>query len=101
VRAAVFAVALAVAPLGWTSGALAVEQTIVPLAPAEEQTVRPIGSVEPTQHVQTVASGEQQVAPAVPPSPAAKAASAVGKGVLAVLTAGVALAASAAMLLLL
>ncbi len=77
----------------------AAEQTITPLTPSNEQRVEMLGGGE--QGVRAVET--QQVAtvvPQEPPSAAAKVASTVGKAVLAVVGAAVALGAMAASLLL-
>jgi len=79
----------------------AAEQTIVPLTPPEEQRVEGVGHDD----AQAVAAADseqvQPVAVQEPPSPAVKAASRVGKVMLAIVAVGVAVAASAASLLLL
>jgi len=100
-----FPVGLAATALVLALGVLpsgAVEQTIVPLTPPEEQRVEMIGGGDYDEQVRGVDT--QQVAtvePHVPPSPAAKAASTAAKGALGVMAAGVALGVMAASLLLL
>ncbi|MGH7894584.1 MAG: hypothetical protein ACREQL_07940 [Candidatus Binatia bacterium] len=79
----------------------AAEQTIVPLTPPAEQRVEGVGRDD----AQAVAAADseqvQPVAVQEPPSPAAKAASTVGKVMLAIVAVGVAVAASLASILLL
>ena len=78
------------------------EQRIQQLNPAVEQRVEPVGNPDGLAGVQGVeVIADQNVAPAVPPSPAAKAASTAGKVVLSVAAAGVALGAMAASLMFL
>jgi len=79
-----------------------IEQRIVPLNPPEEQRVERLGHPDDVAQVNAVdITADQAIAPAIPPSPAAKAASTAGKVVLSVAAAGVALGAMAASLLLL
>lgn len=92
----VLGVTLAAAPVR------GVEQRIVPLTPSEEQRVVPIGDPDAVAQVDALdPAASQDVAPAVPPSAAAKAASTAGKVVLSVAAAGLALGAMAASLLFL
>jgi hypothetical protein len=79
-----------------------VEQRIVPLTPPEEQRVEQIGAPDDLAQVQAIEHvADQDVAPAEPPSAAAKAASTAGKVALSVAVAGVSVAAMAASLLFL
>ena len=76
------------------------EQTIVPLTPPVEQQVQGFGPGA-DQRVEAIGGGEQQVGAHVPPTEAQKTASNVGKAVLGVTGAVIALGAMAASLLLL
>jgi hypothetical protein len=92
----VVGIALAAAPVRGT------EQRIVPLNPPEEQRVERIGGADDVAHVESVdGAADQDVAPAIPPSQTAKAASTAGKVVLSVAAAGLALGAMAASLMFL
>lgn len=81
--------------------ASAVEQLIQPLTPPQEQRVEALGGGDDQQRVQQVDAAEaQEIAEQVPPSPARKRASVVGKVVLSVAAAAMALGVTAASLLL-
>jgi hypothetical protein len=89
-------VLLGVAPVA------AIEQTITPLTPPEEQRVEVLGGGAAQEGVQAIETTElAAVEPHVPPSPAAKSASTAGKVALGVTAAAVSLAAMAASLLFL
>jgi hypothetical protein len=82
--------------------ASAVEQLIQPLTPPEEQRVEALGGGEDQQRVEQVDAAEAQViARQDPPSPAQKTASVVGKVVVSVAAAAVAVGVTVASLLLL
>jgi len=89
---------------GVLAGAVAwatTEQTIEPLTPPVEQQVQALGQGA-DQRVEVIGGGvEQEIGPHVPPTQAQKTASNVGKAVLGVTGAVIALGAMAASLLFL
>jgi hypothetical protein len=98
-----FAVALLVAAIAFQAAPLrASEQAIQQLAPPEEQRIEVISAGDGTgQRVEVISHGtDQTVGEHVPPTPSEKAASRVGKFMLGVASAGVALGVMAASFLL-
>jgi len=84
-----------------SSGGFAIEQTVEEIVPPGEQQVQAIGPRDEQAVGAYAEAGEQRVEPQVPPSPAAKMASNVGKAATAVGAAAVSMAAMAAMLMFL
>lgn len=95
-----FALVLAalLAGAGWVA---ATEQTIEPLTPPVDQRVERLGGDVDQQVIPVAPGDEQRIGAHEPPSPSAKTASTVGKFVLGVTAAVVALGAMAASLILL